>query len=146
MALCPSCNKFCSLDLGDPELNDSGVDKIDETEKGVSIRVHGSIRIVRSSECCGDEIKEANFDFEEDFEVAGHKGEEGHEFEIDDGDLEATEEGGSRYKKAYYGVSWSPEISCSCGEEVKLVAEEGKEPGTIEFSDKVAASEMDELV
>lgn len=146
MASCPSCNKFCGLELQDPELNGYEVEKKGEGEIGAILNIQGSIRIVRNSECCGEEIKEGNFDFDDEFEVDGHKG-EGHEFEIDEGDLEPIEEGGSRYKKSYYGVTWMPEITCSCGQEVKLPLKEGEtEPAPIEFSDKMAASEMDDLV
>lgn len=54
---CPSCNKFATYDLGaEPELD------ID-IENGV---VTGTVRIVLTSECCGDELKEATFDVEID--------------------------------------------------------------------------------
>lgn len=139
MAKCPSCNKFCGLEMQDPEVQDFGVES--KEENGIVILlVSGVIRIVRNSECCGDEIKEYTFDFADEFEIKGHLG-EGHEFSIDEGDVNPTEDGGGRYKKSYYGVEWMPEITCSCGQPVELIEEDK----SISLSDNVAASEMDDL-
>lgn len=56
--LCPSCNKFATYDTStDPEVE---VDYSDE-------HVTGTVRIVLTSECCGDELKEFAFDIDEDF-------------------------------------------------------------------------------
>lgn len=138
MPKCPSCNKFCAMEMQEPEVQDFSLDN--KVENGIVILlVTGQIRIVRTSECCGDEIKEANFDFADEFEIEGHVG-EGHEFEIEEGDVNPIEEGGGRYQKSFFGVDWTPHITCSCGEEVKT-----KEDSYISFTDKIAASWMDDL-
>lgn len=139
MAKCPSCNKFCGLEMQDPEVQQMDVEsKIDDGK--VFLNITGDIRIVRNSECCGDEIKESSFNFEEEFEIKGHlEGE--HEFSIDEGDINPTEDGGGRYKKSYYGVEWMPEITCSCGQPVELTEDDK----SISFIDQVAASEMEDL-
>lgn len=50
--ICPGCSKFCSLETQEPEVN--AVDIIDFTD-GVA-DVQYDIRLVRSSECCSEEI------------------------------------------------------------------------------------------
>jgi len=55
--ICPSCNKFAAYDTSaEPELDLS----IEDGE------VTGTARIVLTSECCGDELKESTFDVEID--------------------------------------------------------------------------------
>jgi hypothetical protein len=128
---------MAALEMQEPELdNDLEVD-----EDG---NVTGQIRIVRNSECCGDEMKEANFeidwspDAEDALKLEEHKG-EGHSLSVDQGDPEGTEEGGGRYAKSFFGAQIDFSIRCEC-------QPEGAEP-LVEYtwSDKIAASEMDDL-
>lgn len=57
---CPSCNKFPALASGtEPEADLS-------VEEG---RISGTVRIVLTSECCGNEIKEYCFDVEHEAEA-----------------------------------------------------------------------------
>lgn len=98
-ATCPSCNKFAALEFQDPE--------VDEEVKLEGLDVTATIRIVRSSECCSEEMKEAQLDLSYsltadegaladhyDFAAAGPK--DGHELALDVDDVEQVEEGGSR--------------------------------------------------
>ena len=93
MPSCPSCNKFCGLEMQEPEIQSMEISANEDSAPVRVLTISGEVRIVRNSECCGDEIKEASFCFDEEFEIEGHTG-EGHEFEIDDGDIEPIEEGG----------------------------------------------------
>lgn len=51
---CPGCEKFVSLEMGDPEVQDSNVD----TDGTVTI----TVRIVRTCADCGEEMKEATLE------------------------------------------------------------------------------------
>lgn len=129
---CPSCNKFAGLESQDPE--------VDEEFDAESGQVTASARLVRNSSCCGDEMKEASFEFEEAMPeeiVQAHQG-EGHELEADFSS-EAIEEGGGRYAKSYFGVQIDVTVRCSCQKQ------EDDPLWNHQFSDKVSASEMEEL-
>ena len=135
---CPSCYKLCGLEMQDPEVNEVSLDDESQT-------VTYDVRIVRNSACCGDEMKEATF--QGDVEIpsdllakmdAIKKKHPDVEFEAQDAGVTELEEGGSRYKKSYFGFSLT----------VAIVANvDGKEEGigTVEVTDKVQASGMDEL-
>lgn len=57
---CPSCNHFAAYDTSaEPELDL-------DVENG---QITGTARIVLTSECCGDELKAADFDVEIDLQV-----------------------------------------------------------------------------
>jgi hypothetical protein len=96
---CPSCSKFCSLEMQDPENinlecdfpetdafepgpdatdeeNQQALDDFNQTERVGTI--NAEIRIVRTSECCGDDIKEATFEPDINVKIKGHHG-EGHD-------------------------------------------------------------------
>ena len=134
---CPSCNKLCALNFEEPEIeNDLEVD-----EEGT---VTGTVRIVRTSECCGEEMKEAIFDIDWTPDSEGvkliqdeHTG-EGHELTLNADDPEQVEESGGRYKKSFFGASIAFRIGCHCQKEPADPLIEG------EWSDKVSASSMDE--
>lgn len=131
---CPSCNKFCRLELQEPEIDNLEISEVDDNG---TVYISSTIRIVRNSECCGDEMKEYTFDNEFAVTVVGHRGKK-CELSIDDGSIDAFEESGSRYAKNFYGFSWTPEVTCLCGKPVEF--EEG-----LDFTDKVQASYMDEI-
>lgn len=137
---CPSCNKFAGLEMQDPEV------------EGVDIDADGNItaevRIVRNSACCGEGMKEYTFSMETSFDdnepVSAHKG-EGHELSAEEDGVDMIEEGGGRYAKSYYGASLTVRVTCTCGKLGEL-DKDGKGQGiTVELSDKVAASEMEEM-
>jgi hypothetical protein len=150
---CPSCNKFAAYDTSaEPET---------ELEVGDDLQVTGTIRIVLTAECCGDELKEATFkpdlDFsgEEAFKNCQDKEGnilDGHEFSVETTDLELTERMEStktrtkkdgtvittqipfRYQRRFFGASCSVQVTCSCGASAAQ-----------DFSDEIRASAMDEL-
>lgn len=62
MAQCPSCNKFPSLETADPEIDEGDI-VIDNYGDG-SFSISGDVRLVRTSACCGEEMKEAIISFE----------------------------------------------------------------------------------
>ena len=129
---CPSCNKFAGLEMQDPEVNDLSLEE--ET-------VTAEVRIYRNSACCNDEMKEYTFNTEQELpdvivkkmEAIKAKDPEA-EFEVEEGSVDQVEEGGSRYKKSYYGYT------------LNAVIKHGDETlGEVELTDKVEASGMDEL-
>lgn len=132
MAQCPSCNKFSALEMQDAEVN--SVDLNDRT-------VEAEVRIVRNSECCGDEMKEYTFNSEAEIDGdlatkmnAIEEADPEAEFEPIEATCETIEEGGGRYAKSYYGFRL-----------MVAIMHDGKELGQVELTDKVAASYMDEL-
>lgn len=141
---CPSCGLLASLDMGEIEELSADISR-DKIDNGITTAtISGSFRIVRTSSCCGDEIKEAIIDLETEIKIEGHTNED-CALEFGGSDLSPIEEGGGRYKKSYFGVEWTPEIICSCGEAVKIITEDGNETSCLSLSDKVAASAMDDL-
>jgi hypothetical protein len=197
---CPSCNKFCGLEMQEPEVNNVEFDAADLDSITLSVEV----RILRNSECCGDEIKEYTFNTDADLDdelvekmKALRATDPDVDFEASEGQVEALEESGGRYSKSYFGFNMTVEIGYSkpttprtADEEAEFVALNAKlaavnearnnrrdfsayattpgatEPeadrarrialsnigrptfealGLVELSDKVAASEMDEL-
>jgi len=86
---CPSCNKFASqsIDSNEPEMD---ID-IDDTTGQIT----GTVRIVVTAECCGDELKEATLDVDIDFPDADvlkkHQGKK-HSLSIDQLSVEAVDE------------------------------------------------------
>jgi hypothetical protein len=152
--LCPGCNKFAAQSAdSEPELEL----EVDEATGSVT----GSARIVITSECCDEELKESVFDVEVDLEdafkacVEAREGdpdvegsEEDHEFGIVSESAETTERYEQRQivrkdgtvvplktKKHFYGVHLDVEVKCSCSVSAT---------GT--YEDEVPAGEMDELV
>jgi len=124
---CPDCNKFVALELQDPEENSTEFDP----QTGA---IEAEYRIVRNCADCGTELKETTITLSGEVDVTEHQG-EGHELTAEF-EAEGVEEGGGRYAKSYFGVSCTCTVKCSCGELDE----------TVDMSDKVAASEMEELV
>jgi hypothetical protein len=125
------------LEMGEPE--DEGFDVNGTT-------LTGSVRIHRDCVDCGDEMKEATFDFEEelthpdgtDCKSTLDEDDEDYvepSFMLDSTDLQPLEEGGGRYAKSYFGVDVTAYVSC----------EECGVSWDVTMSDKTAASYMDEL-
>jgi len=178
---CPSCSKFASLEMQDPEVNNLSLEG-----DGVDREISFEVRIVRNSECCGDEMKEYTFSDNADpsdeisdkiAEILSKDPEA--EFDVEEDSVSQVEEGGGRYKKSYYGFTLSVKIvqiiqtrprtkeeqdeldsiqatfrsGAAMSDELnkrrlELLATgrpRNEELGVVEISDKVAASEMDEL-
>lgn len=158
---CGSCEKFVSMDMGDPEvdLNDVEIDYADDG-KGTGT-VSGTVRIVRVCADCSDELKEATLELTHEFPlppkdeavkavVTGARsttpGPDAlvapafedepaeHEFEIEEDDVNPIEE--SHKKKSYFGAEVCFTVTCICGCGFTYSGS---------MQDKVAASEMDEL-
>lgn len=132
---CSNCNKFAAYDDGiEPEV------EIDLQDDGT---FSGNVRIVLTHDECGEELKEASFDF--DGEIPGevkdaHKG-DGHSLDLtaDGGELSSRTEGSGRYMKTFYGYDVMVELGCDC-------QERGAESlWSQSFSDDIQASHMDEL-
>lgn len=108
---CPSCNKFAALEMQEPEVNELSFDS-------ESRMVTADVRILRNSECCGDEMKEYTFNVEEEVgqEIADKmdailKDDPEAEFDVEEGSVEILEEGGGRYRKSYFGFTLSANIT-----------------------------------
>lgn len=128
--ICPSCNKFASLELEEPELLRIDIDP--ETGE-VSLEV----LVLLTSSCCGEEMKQNDFDADgividgvEDH-IEAHKA-AGDEYTLEvDADLVPTERTQTlalnkktkkmvpiknlRYAKTYKGYSAAITVECSCG-------------------------------
>lgn len=60
---CPSCNKFATNDTStEPEVQ---IDDNNQDPNTGELEVTGNVRIVLTSECCGDELSEFTFDISE---------------------------------------------------------------------------------
>ncbi len=125
MPRCPSCETMVGLETSDPEVDDLNY-------SGSTIT--GSVRIVRICVECGEELKETTLEIHEEVENFCDSDEDGHDVEVEE-NLSILEEGGGRYKKSYYGAEGTLHLKCSCGKTFD-----------VEWSDKVAASSMDDLV
>jgi hypothetical protein len=99
--------------MQDPEVNSVDFDASDLD----NITLTTDVRIVRNSECCGDECKE--YTFNTDGEVSDEivdkmrelrAADADVEFEANEGGCDSIEEGGGRYAKSYYGYSLEVEI------------------------------------
>ena len=124
MPRCPTCEKMVSLEMGDIEVSD---------EEYAAGKLTASVRIVRTCADCSEEMKEATFEVDEEVEFCDTEDKK-HEVTVE-AELEPLEEGGGRYKKSFYGAVGQFKLTCSCGEEM-----------VVEWSDKVAASGMEDLV
>ena len=137
---CSSCNKLASLEIGEPEIQ-SDVELSNSS-------LTAEVRVVKTSACCGEEMKEYTFTLEEDISSAleDHQnakhtvevpeGEEEPEVEVNDddfsvdaGDPEATERSQThdrhgkpiksfRYRRSYTGVEVPVTVTCQKCNEV----------------------------
>ena len=108
MPRCGDCNRFVSLDQGEPEVD------MDLSVEGGMVHVQGSVRIFNCCADCSQELTEATEDFDQDVEFE-HSQEEcegaltlsGEEAEADD-----RMEGIGRYAKHFYGAAIRAQITC----------------------------------
>lgn len=131
---CDQCNKFAAYD-------DSTEPEVQCSFDADSGEISAQVRIVLTHDECGQELKEANFDFDETVPkdlLTAHKG-DGHNLDCDEGDAELTTrgEGSGRYMKTFYGAALEVAVTCECSDEPIW---------THVFEDDVQASHMDELV
>jgi len=112
---CPDCNKFCGLEMQDPEVNDLSLEIDDD-----SATITYDVRIVRNSACCSSECKEYTFSESVDVDdeilekiKAARAENPDVDIEVEDGGVEILEEGGSRYAKSYYGFTLQANVSIS---------------------------------
>lgn len=158
---CPGCNKFPAFNIEDLEVEldvDGEYESQDDPEetaeetiartKEATAKITGTCRIVLTSECCGEECKEANLDVEAEVQIERAQGcvcdlAEGLEVEGEgmSGDRYATEDRNgkpiksSRYSKHFYCADITIIVTCACG----------ASKATVEWKDEVQAGEMDEL-
>jgi len=139
---CPSCNKFPSLDLGEAEGEIGSCDY--DTEKG-ELTIYITANLKLNTVCCGDEVKEGNFEIEITHDV-GKLDCKCDEFEAEVDEISGCDRYETknprtgkpyapRFQKHFYGVEGKVSYSCSCG----------KTEGKIDFEDEMQASSMDEI-
>ena len=141
---CPSCNKFAAYDTtADPEIN--GADAFCHAPCHVAraradlnnglAAVSGQCRIVLTSHCCGDDLKEHTFDIEaSDIDITRADGCECDLTELGaEGSADLTEK--TEKKTTYYGAQMNITIACGCG----------KTTATTEWADNIEVSDMEEL-
>jgi hypothetical protein len=141
---CPDCNKFVSLEMGDPE-----VESIEVDLDGV---VSGDVRLTLICSECGNELSEATISFEdgpvdniENHISKKHADEENKEFELEVEETgivstdryNTTDRKGKpiksfRYKTHYYGFELSYKVTCSCGEEFDDSVSDEERAGSFE--------------
>jgi len=129
---CEQCNRFVSLECGDPE-----VELIDIDAAG---NVNASVRFVRNCAECSTEMKDIYIDFEGEVPdpiIQKHHGEK-HELQIEETSCEVGEITGSRCDKNIFKLTLNFQVVCTCQDRTKPIYE-----GTLEGS--CAASEMEEL-
>jgi hypothetical protein len=147
---CPGCNKLCSLENADPEVNDL------EINDGV---ITASVRLARTSACCSEEMKEYTYEMElgitADIEAhedkyhkaqdaEGNESTEAQEYEVDEDGCDVDESGGSRYAKNMISVTLNCTVMCM-GEHEKDPA--GQDVvGSYTLTDSINAGSFDELV
>lgn len=120
MARCTSCNKFVSIEQQEPEVT---------YDQAVSDDyVFGQVRMVLSCAECGEELADA----EQDFELAIDHECENPEYEILDVTAGATDRYAThdrhgkpikraRYQKHFYGADITATVKCvGCGEEFEV--------------------------
>lgn len=161
--ICPSCNKFAAQSCdGDPEVD------LELSDTSIT----GTVRVVVTSECCGDELKEANFEVDEDLTDAIEEAlrtaitaagltppeefdldADGVEITMDDPDVsnaeryQTTDRHGKPIKKAryqthYYGYDAAATVNVVYPYQGAII----NATVSHSWSDEVPASGMDELV
>lgn len=129
---CPDCNKFVSMEFSDPE-----VSSIEVSEDG---EVTASVTITRTCADCGNDLKTAELEMAVDLgkeceEHVNEAGQDVHDLDVEQGDVNQIEKGGGRYAKSYFGAEVCFTITCKCDKTFEV-------EGTM--SDEIAASMMEE--
>lgn len=117
MPRCPNCEKFVSMEMGEPEIEVQLDDKILTT----------TTRLVKACTDCGEELEEAYVESDA-IEVELPCGHSDIEANYEDDWSDNTRfEGSGRYMKTFYGVEYKIAIvcnECDTSEEVDMQAEE----------------------
>lgn len=129
---CPDCNKFVSLENGEPEEQSLEIAHQD----GNKFEVTGEFRLPRTCCDCGQELKEANFIFEFDTELEGVTEAERQNLSIEVTDIEVNESGGGRYAKNVFSLSAT----------FRIATDQRKVTTVDADSDQINAGSFDELV
>lgn len=125
MNRCSQCNKFVSLEPGEPE--DQGLEV--SVEKSAAdyehdVFLNGNVRLTLNCADCATELAETTLEYEESWTIH-HEGEcEDPAMETHGPDTEFIEDsqGSGMFSKRFYGVKVTLEVTCgTCG--VKLEAE-----------------------
>lgn len=149
---CQSCEKFVSLEFDESNIEINDLEVSDEWDgENVTVHVTGNVRIVRTCADCGDELKEATLDIDSEVpltvDIKPHRAKppkgENHcqwkkgcgDLTVEDDGASGSEEGGHRYKAAYFGASTTITVTCGCGE---IIA-------SLDWSDRVSAGGMDDV-
>lgn len=156
MNRCPDCNKFVSMENGEPEFN-----SLEAMLQNGDVFVTASVRSIRNCADCGTEMKSLDVEMEENISIETFDGfkelsdkdkakllkfaeeeDETLELEADEGDTSMDESGGGRYKKNMITTVARGDITLTWdrrahGGEVKLTT-------TVELSSENAASEFEE--
>jgi hypothetical protein len=101
--------------------------------------INAEVRVARLSACCGTEVREATYEFNDMFEHECAKlntTEDGEvSFDADEPDFEVEEGGGSRYAKNMISCFATASVTCDVCEEVIEV----------ELKEEIAASGYDDM-
>lgn len=137
---CPDCNKFVPYD--EPEIEVNGDPDISDCEQDGGGIITGNVRVVLKCADCGNELKDAELDFEATFEhdCKKRKKKQEPEFEAGEPDCSSTSRRETtmkvkkkgklvdrhipfRYQKQYYGADINGTITCKhCEEEIEYSA------------------------
>lgn len=164
---CPSCNKFASLEL--QEVDSPETEELDADGGTITVEV----RVVRTSACCGDEMKEYNAELDGDVSAAidayiADKLEE-EDLDLDSADPDLAVEAERRAGELREGLTLEVAVSCEEGSNTTdrkgkpiknpryqattftvtatctVTAADGATVATEELSETFKASHMDEL-
>jgi len=103
---CPECNKFCSLEMEEPELDSC------EADEGV---LYVNVRLLKNCADCGTEVREAYLELEIPFVLPDHDEDDDMTFEIEEEPVLENEEkciGKGRYMRTEHGVSGTARVKC----------------------------------
>lgn len=130
---CPDCNKFVSLETGEPEEQSLEINH----EDGDTYRITGEFRVPRNCAECSQELKEGVFQFDFTTEVKDVKEEERKELAVEVESMEVNESGGGRYAKNVFSISAEFRVATTERELATGIAGD---------SDELSAGSFEELV
>lgn len=109
MPRCPSCERFVSIDIGEPEVEELDIDEA---------TIYCKIRLTKCCTECGEELEEAILETEEsEVTFCNHEG----SLEIEEDGVESYDrtEGKGRGMKTFYGAIVGYKVTCDeCGFEL----------------------------